>query len=84
MSAARKAFRDVLLTCLTCEEAGLNPEVRLRTLGLNSMRAVDLVLDLEDRFGFAFPDDRFTDENFATEESLWAAVEPLLGAGARL
>ncbi|EYT81902.1 MULTISPECIES: phosphopantetheine-binding protein [unclassified Streptomyces] len=83
MSAARTAFRDVLLTYLTCDAAGLRPEERLRALGLNSMRAVDLVLDLEDRFDFAFPDDRFTDENFATEASLWAAVEPLLGAGAR-
>ncbi|MGW7256372.1 acyl carrier protein [Streptomyces sp. NPDC054834] len=84
MSAARQAFRDVLLAYLTCEAESLDPEIRLRTLGLNSMRAVDLVLDLEDRFGFAFPDDRFTDENFATEASLWSAVEPLLGAGARL
>lgn len=54
------------------------PDVNLRTLGLNSMRAVDLVMDLEDQFDFVFPDEAFTDEVFATADSIWAVVSARL------
>lgn len=53
-------------------------DVSLRELGLNSLRAVDLLIDLEDRFAIAFPDDSLTDENFADARSLMALLERLL------
>jgi acyl carrier protein len=46
-------------------------------LGLNSMRAVDLVIDLEEEFGFLFPDETFRDETFETATSLWDVVASL-------
>lgn len=49
----------------------------LRELGLNSLRAVDLLLDLEDHFDVAFPDEALTDENFANAFALLSLVESL-------
>jgi acyl carrier protein len=54
----------------------------LRELGLNSLRAVDLLIDLEDRFSIAFPDEALTDENFANAKSLMALLERHLVADA--
>ena len=47
---------------------------RLKELGLDSMQAVELLLDLEDELGIVLPDDAMTAETFATPGSLKAAV----------
>jgi acyl carrier protein len=59
------------------------PGANLRTLGLNSMRAVDLVMDLEEAFDFTFPDEAFVDEVFATADTIWAVVSAHAAQGAR-
>jgi acyl carrier protein len=38
------------------------------------MRAVDLVIDLEEEFDFLFSDELFTDETFSTAANLWGVV----------
>jgi acyl carrier protein len=79
MTDSHDRFLLVLLRHLVVDSpAQVPPEAALRMLGLNSMRAVDLVVDLEEEFGFLFTDDLFTDETFATAESLWRAVGGLL------
>ncbi|MGV9362606.1 phosphopantetheine-binding protein [Amycolatopsis sp. NPDC003731] len=48
----------------------LTSDARLKDLGLNSMRAIDLLFDLEDEFGVELPDDAMTDDTFATRDAL--------------
>ena len=55
-------------------EDELAPDAPLRALGLDSMAAVALMLDLEDEFATVLPDERLTGETFATARSLWSAI----------
>ena len=55
-------------------EAALPGDAPLQELGLDSMQAVELLLDLEDELGIILPDDAMTAETFATPGSLKAAV----------
>ena len=50
---------------------------RLRDLGLDSMRAIELLFAIEDTFGVSIPDEQLTDETFETGRSLWSVVEGL-------
>lgn len=73
---SREEFLGILVRHLGAVDRveDIAPDVNLRALGLNSMRAVDLVMDLEDAFGIGFPDEAFTDEVFETSETIWAVV----------
>ena len=51
--------------------------VRLVDLGLDSMSAIELVLDIEDTLGIVFPDDVLVAETFATARSLQEVVTSL-------
>jgi acyl carrier protein len=79
MPDQRETFESVLRPHLAALPGGepLDWDRNLRALGLNSMRAVDLVIDLEDAFGIAFPDEFFHDETFATAGALWSALRTL-------
>jgi acyl carrier protein len=57
----------------------LAPDAPLRDLGLDSMAAVTLMLDLEDEFGITLPDSELTRNTFATPAALWAAVDAAAG-----
>jgi acyl carrier protein len=73
----RQRFLEVLLRHLGAAQsvADIAGDTSLRMLGLNSMRAVDLVIDLEEELEFVFPDAEFTDETFSTADSLWRTVQ---------
>jgi acyl carrier protein len=49
-------------------------ESRLRELGLDSMKAIELLFAIEDTFGVSLPDEDLNDTTFATAGSLWRAV----------
>jgi acyl carrier protein len=70
------AFESVLRRHLSRlpAEAPLEPEAPLKDLGLDSMRAVELVFDLEDELDVLLPDEAMTADTFATAASLWAAL----------
>lgn len=69
------AFQEALRPHLPYAESGdLSPTDDLAALGLDSMGVVGLLADLEDRFGLELPDERLTEETFATVGSLWATV----------
>jgi acyl carrier protein len=51
----------------------------LRDLGLDSMSAIELVLDIEMVFDVVFPDELLVIETFATLTSLEAALATLTG-----
>ncbi|CAM3727629.1 phosphopantetheine-binding protein [Kibdelosporangium persicum] len=55
----------------------ITADARLRDLGLDSMRAIELLFAIEDTFGVSIPDERLTDETFETGRSLWSVVEEL-------
>jgi acyl carrier protein len=52
----------------------LPPDASLRDLGLNSLAAIDLLLDLEQTFGVVFPNELLTEETFRTASSIASAV----------
>ena len=60
-------------------DQSLTPQSRLPDLGLDSMQAIDLLFDLEDRFGVALPDDELNDKTFATAGDLWDAIDRVAG-----
>jgi acyl carrier protein len=56
----------------------------LRDLGLDSMRAIDLLFAVEDRYELTIPDERLTDATFETAGSLWDVIQELrapMGSG---
>jgi acyl carrier protein len=61
-------------------DAALPDDAALQELGLDSMQAVELLLDLEDELGIVLPDEAMTAETFATPGSLKAAVLASVGA----
>jgi acyl carrier protein len=50
----------------------------LRELGLDSMNAINLMLDLEGEFGVVFPDSMLNEETFRSGRTLVQAIEGLL------
>jgi acyl carrier protein len=52
----------------------LDADKSLKLLGLDSMAAIDLLLDIEDVYGVTLPDRYLTDETFSTTRALWNVV----------
>lgn len=50
----------------------------LRSLGLDSMQAINLLFAIEDTFGVTLPDEMLNDATFETAGSLWHAVQSCL------
>ena len=50
-------------------------DTALIELGLDSLRAVDLLLSLEDTFGIIFPDAMLTEDTFRTATTLRDAIQ---------
>ena len=59
-------------------DAPLAPGEPLGALGLDSMAAINLLLDLETTFGVQIPDDLLSAQTFETLASLEATFRPLL------
>jgi acyl carrier protein len=55
----------------------LPADASLRALGLDSLAAIDLLLDLERTFGVVFPDELLTEETFRTATRIASAVVSL-------
>jgi acyl carrier protein len=55
----------------------INYEVELAQLGLDSMTAVAVLLDMEKTFGIKFPDDMLVEGTFRTAGRLKEAVQKL-------
>ncbi|WP_204166166.1 acyl carrier protein [Curtobacterium flaccumfaciens] len=69
-------FERILRPHLKYLDSGepVNPEVDLKSLGLDSMSAVDLLFDFEDEFGIVIPDEEMVDSTFATAGALREVV----------
>lgn len=55
----------------------LSMDAELKSLGLDSMAAVDLLFDIEDNYGVTLPDRYLTEQTFSTTQALWNVVEDL-------
>ncbi|MFD8545387.1 acyl carrier protein [Streptomyces sp. NPDC059649] len=60
----------------------LTPDTDLRTLGVDSMQAIELLFAVEDTFGISLPDEELNDTTFATAGSLWNVIAAQLPEGA--
>ncbi|MEU9504098.1 acyl carrier protein [Streptomyces sp. NPDC048196] len=59
----------------------LTPDTDLRTLGVDSMQAIELLFAVEDTFGISLPDEELNDTTFATAGSLWNVIAAQLPEG---
>lgn len=57
--------------------AELTIDEDLASAGLDSMGAIDLLLEVEERFNISIPDDLLIDETFATANALWDVISDL-------
>jgi acyl carrier protein len=55
----------------------IGPGDKLRDLGLDSMREIELLFAIEDTYGVTLPDEMLTDSTFSTVGHLWATIEQL-------
>jgi acyl carrier protein len=86
MDSELKPAADVpgtLIEVLACHLHGIPSDVDWNTvalpdLGLDSMSAIELVIDIEDRFGTQFCEERLVRETFATFPALVAAVQDMV------
>ena len=71
-------FEEVLRRHLrSAKTDSINYEVELSQLGLDSMTAVAVLLDMEKTFGIRFPDDMLVEGTFRTAGRLKEAVQKL-------
>lgn len=75
-----EAFLGVLYSHLKQigEGSTLTMESNLYVLGLDSMAAVNLLLELEETFGVVFPETFLTESTFETPMALKSAIVSLL------
>jgi acyl carrier protein len=74
-------FIELLATYLPLlGERPLTEDSELRDLGLDSMRSIDLLFDVEDAFGVTLPDDELNGTTFETAGSLWRALSAVISA----
>ena len=60
------------------DDTAIMPDDFLADLGLDSLAIVAIVVEIEETFEFAFPDDELSFQTFATMGSLWGAVSRLI------
>jgi len=58
----------------------IDPDAELRELGLDSMTAIALLLDLEQAFSITFPDEMLEADTFRTAATLRAALDRLIAS----
>lgn len=49
----------------------------LAALGVDSLEIVDLIVEIEDAYGFEFPQELLVPEVFVSARSIWDAVEKM-------
>ena len=81
--ATAAALPEALIGALTRQVRRIPVDVDWATaslieLGLDSMAAIELVLDIEETLGVQFPDEMLVAETFATFRSLEIAVQSMI------
>ena len=60
--------------------ASISPDSDLRSMGLDSMQAIELLFAIEDEFGHSIADSKMTDKTFSTPGNLWSAMRESSGS----
>jgi acyl carrier protein len=60
------------------ERDAVTADLDLVAAGLDSLGMVELLIQVEERYGITFPDDLVAQETFATPAALWSVVSGLL------
>lgn len=71
-----KAFINILNGYLT-EDVSENQEVKLKDMGLDSMKSIELLITLEENYGISFPDELLNSSTFKNAKSLWITVQKI-------
>ncbi len=67
-------FINLIKGLLRFDDEPITAESNLFDLGLDSMRAVELLFLIEDTYDITLTDEQLSDESFRTAGSLWAVV----------
>jgi len=78
--ASEDSVRELLAGFLKVPPASLRPETRLDELGLDSLAAVELLFEIEQRFGVRVPNERAAD--FQSVRAIVEGVRALQAAKA--
>ena len=78
--ATEDSVRQLLASFLKIEPARLLPETRLDELGLDSLAAVELLFEIEERFDVRVPSERAAE--FRAVRAIAEGVRALQGVGA--
>jgi acyl carrier protein len=65
------------------QDQALRAEDDLKLLGLDSLAAIDLLLDVEDQYGVTLPDKYLTDNTFSSAGALRSVILRLVQDGAQ-
>ena len=76
MTDTLETLQDLLIDEYAIDRARLGPEAELATLGVDSLGLVELLFQIEDRFGVQIPGDAPTD--LRTVQDVVAYVDTLL------
>lgn len=63
-------------------DGALEHSTVLSDAGLDSLRTISLLVDIEDALDVSVPDEILLPDTFRTAGSLWTAIEPLVPRGA--
>ena len=75
MEASEESVRQLLATFLKLPPARLQPDTRLDDLGLDSLAAVELIFEIEERFSVRVPNERAAE--FRTVRAIAEGVRAL-------
>jgi acyl carrier protein len=79
--ATEDSVRLLLASFLKLEPARLQPDTRLEELGLDSLAAVELIFEIEERFGVRVPSERAAE--FSSPRAIAEGVRALQAQAAR-
>jgi acyl carrier protein len=60
----------------------MSPDLDLPAAGIDSLKTIGLMVELEECFGFEFPDELLSTDTFSTPRILWTSISGLLPSGA--
>ena len=80
LAASEDSVRELLAAFLKVPPEHLAPETELQELGLDSLAAVELIFEIEERFGVRVPGERAAE--FRTVRAIAEGVRALQGEGA--
>ena len=80
MVDTRKVIQ-IIRDCCALTEDGITPETEIKSISLDSLSFVELIVNLEAEFGISFDDEQLNIYDYATVQDIINFVEELINAG---